>query len=191
MRTGHGPPARIDVDAALDRALQVVWAKGYESRSMDDLCQATGLGRPRLHAAFGDKRALYLRALERGAAAAAQRIGEALARPLPVREAVTAFLGRLIDDIVAGPRQRGCLIGNSRGRARARRDPRRCGRHRPRAVPRVRDLAVRPRERRTSSSHMPSVGVRNTTSESAGLTNQKPLAISAASSPGSQTTTPA
>ena len=107
-----GRPREFDVDAALDRALQVMWAKGYESASLDDLCDATGLGRSSLYAAFGDKRALYLRALERYEEAAAQRVNDALARPVPVRESIAAFLGRLIDDIVAGPGRRGCFIGN-------------------------------------------------------------------------------
>jgi TetR/AcrR family transcriptional repressor of nem operon len=107
-----GRPREFDVDAALDRALQVMWAKGYESASLDDLCDATGLGRSSLYAAFGDKRALYLRALERYEEAAARRINDALARPVPVREAIAGFLGHLIDDIVAGPGRRGCFIGN-------------------------------------------------------------------------------
>jgi TetR/AcrR family transcriptional regulator, transcriptional repressor for nem operon len=107
-----GRPREFDVDAALDRALAVLWAKGYESASLDDLCDATGLGRSSLYAAFGDKRALYLRALERYEEAAAQRINDALAQPVPVREAIAGFLGRLIDDIVAGPGRRGCFIGN-------------------------------------------------------------------------------
>ena len=58
-------PREFDIDAALERAMQAFWAKGYESTSLDDLCEATGLGRSSLYAAFGDKRGLYLRALDR------------------------------------------------------------------------------------------------------------------------------
>jgi TetR/AcrR family transcriptional repressor of nem operon len=107
-----GRPREFDVDAALDRALGVMWAKGYESASLDDLCAATGLGRSSLYAAFGDKRALYLRALGRYEEGAARRINDALAQGRPVREAIGGFIGRLIDDIVAGPGRRGCFIGN-------------------------------------------------------------------------------
>lgn len=107
-----GRPREFDVDTALDRALEVLWTKGYEAASLDDLCEATGLGRSSLYAAFGDKRALYHRALERYEEMAAQRVHDALARPVPIREAIAAFLSRLIDDIVTGSGRRGCFIGN-------------------------------------------------------------------------------
>jgi len=105
-------PREFDVDAALERAMQVFWAKGYESTSLDDLCAATGLGRSSLYAAFGDKHGLYLRALDRYEEGSAVRINDALTRPVPVREAIAGFVHHLIDEIVAGPGRRGCFIGN-------------------------------------------------------------------------------
>lgn len=105
-------PREFDPDTALERALRVFWAKGYQSASLDDLCDATGLGRSSLYAAFGDKRELYLRALDRYEDAAASRVAAALDRPLPIREAIASFLSRIIDDIVAGSGRRGCFIGN-------------------------------------------------------------------------------
>jgi TetR/AcrR family transcriptional repressor of nem operon len=105
-------PREFDVDIALERAMQVFWAKGYESTSLDDLCEATGLGRSSLYAAFGDKHALYLQALDRYEEGSAARINHALTRPVPVREAIAGFVDRLIDEIVAGPGRRGCFIGN-------------------------------------------------------------------------------
>lgn len=104
-------PREFDVDTALERAMQAFWAKGYEATSLDDLCVATGLGRSSLYAAFGDKHALYLRALDRYEEGGVARIAAALARP-PIHDGVAAFVGRLIDDIVAGPGRRGCFIGN-------------------------------------------------------------------------------
>lgn len=104
-------PREFNVDAALESAMQVFWTKGYESTSLDDLCEATGLGRSSLYAAFGDKRGLYLSALDRYEAVGVGRISAALARP-PLRKALAAFVGRIIDDTVAGPGRRGCFIGN-------------------------------------------------------------------------------
>jgi TetR/AcrR family transcriptional repressor of nem operon len=105
-------PREFDVAAALERAMQVFWSKGYESTSLDDLCEATGLGRSSLYAAFGDKHGLYLEALDRYEEGSAARLNEALTRPVPIREAIGGFIARLVDDIVAGPGRRGCFIGN-------------------------------------------------------------------------------
>lgn len=60
-----GRHREFDVDQALDAALTVFWRKGYEGASYTDLTQATGVERPALYSAFGNKEALFLRALER------------------------------------------------------------------------------------------------------------------------------
>ena len=104
-------PREFDSGAALESAMQVFWAKGYEATSLDDLCSATGLGRSSLYAAFGNKRRLYLRSLDRYEDAGATRIAKALARA-PLRKALGALLDRMIADIVAGPGRSGCCIGN-------------------------------------------------------------------------------
>ena len=105
-------PREFDSDAALERAMQAFWAKGYKAASLDDLCAATGLSRSSLYAAFGGKRALLHRSLDRYEEQGAARITAALARPGPVRAAISAFVGDLIDRIVEGPGRRGCFIGN-------------------------------------------------------------------------------
>lgn len=98
---------------ALDRAMHTFWSRGYEATSLDELCEATGLGRSSLYAAFGSKRRLYFDALERYKRLAVERVSAALAGPLPIREAIARFLAKMIDDIVTGRGRRGCLIGNS------------------------------------------------------------------------------
>ena len=105
-------PREFNVDTALESAMQTFWAKGYEATSVDDLCKSTGLGRSSLYAAFGDKRQLYLRALDRYEDAAATRVATALAGPRPIRKSIAAFLDRIIDDIVSRLGRRGCFIGN-------------------------------------------------------------------------------
>jgi TetR/AcrR family transcriptional repressor of nem operon len=105
-------PREFDPDAALERAMQAFWVKGYEATSLDDLCAATGLSRSSLYATFGDKHALLLQALDRYEESSAARIEAALDRSLPIREAMAALLTDFIDSIVAGPGRRGCFIGN-------------------------------------------------------------------------------
>jgi AcrR family transcriptional regulator len=50
---------------ALERAVDVFWAKGYTATSTDDLLRAMRIGRQSLYNTFRDKRALYLEALEK------------------------------------------------------------------------------------------------------------------------------
>ncbi len=60
-----GRKREFDVDQALDAALCLFWRKGYEGVSYTDLTQATGVERPALYLAFGNKEALFRRVLER------------------------------------------------------------------------------------------------------------------------------
>jgi AcrR family transcriptional regulator len=60
----RGRPRAYDPQAALERATDVFWKTGYAGTSLDQIAAATGMNKPSLYAAFGDKRALYLGALE-------------------------------------------------------------------------------------------------------------------------------
>src|SRR5271163_973911 len=58
----RGRPRAFEPETALTRAMDVFWQDGFAATSLDDLSAATGLNRPSLYGAFGDKRALYLQA---------------------------------------------------------------------------------------------------------------------------------
>jgi TetR/AcrR family transcriptional repressor of nem operon len=105
-------PREFDADVALDRAMELFWSKGYEATSLDDLCEATGLSRSSLYATFGSKRNLLLQSVDRYAERRAPSMAAALARPMPIRDAVSALLEEFIDQIVSGPGRRGCFLGN-------------------------------------------------------------------------------
>ncbi|HML08273.1 MAG TPA: TetR/AcrR family transcriptional regulator [Xanthobacteraceae bacterium] len=64
-RRAPGRPRQYDPDQALAKAAETFWKKGYAATSLDDLVAATGMQRPSLYAAFGDKQQLYLKTLER------------------------------------------------------------------------------------------------------------------------------
>lgn len=65
MAQGRGRPRNFNPDEALDAALAVFWKNGFDAASLSDLTEQTGLTKPSLYAAFGDKEALYLKALAR------------------------------------------------------------------------------------------------------------------------------
>jgi len=104
-------PREFEAEAVLEQATRVFWTRGFEHSSLDDLCAATGLNRSSLYAAFGDKRALYLKSLARYEEGSVARIRKAFEDRSP-RAGLRAFLAGLIDAIVAGPGRRGCFIGN-------------------------------------------------------------------------------
>lgn len=114
-RRPRGRPRSFDPDAVLDKARAVFWNLGYAATSLDDLAAATGLNRPSLYAAFGDKHALYMAALERSRAEAAAALGAALAVEAPLRQILGIIFDRTVDIYRAGAvGQRGCfLIGTA------------------------------------------------------------------------------
>ena len=59
-----GRPREFCVDEALAAALRVFWSKGYEGASMAELTEAMGITKPSLYAAFGNKEALFHKALD-------------------------------------------------------------------------------------------------------------------------------
>ncbi|HEY1781595.1 MAG TPA: TetR/AcrR family transcriptional regulator [Roseiarcus sp.] len=58
----RGRPRAFEPETALTQAMDVFWRHGFAAASLDDVSAATGLNRPSLYGAFGDKRALYLQA---------------------------------------------------------------------------------------------------------------------------------
>jgi len=106
-------PREFDPDQALDSAMQVFWSHGLTGATMDDLCEATGLSRSSLYGCFGDKRELFLRCVDRYAERGTDRLEALRSGPVPVRVALADVLFDLIDRIVSGTGNRGCLLGNT------------------------------------------------------------------------------
>ena len=60
----RGRPRKFDTDHVLQLVRDTFWRHGYAGTSMDQLAAATGLHKPSLYGAFGDKKQLYLAALD-------------------------------------------------------------------------------------------------------------------------------
>jgi len=79
--TQRGRPRAFDPDAALERAMHVFWAKGYEGATLSDLTRAMRINRPSLYAAFGNKEQLFRKVLDRYVDGPLAYFGKALTAP--------------------------------------------------------------------------------------------------------------
>jgi AcrR family transcriptional regulator len=107
-----GRPREFDIDKALDRALKVFWRKGYDGASLSDLTEAMGINRPSLYAAFGNKDALFRKAMDRYVDGPAKHVRAALDEP-SARKVAEKLLYNGIE-LVTDPRSpRGCFMVQS------------------------------------------------------------------------------
>jgi AcrR family transcriptional regulator len=104
-----GRPRAFDRDQALDRALEVFWRKGYEGASISDLTKAMGINPPSLYAAFGNKEALFCKALDRYMEKHDALLREVLSRP-NARDAIAALLIATADSLTDKNSPPGCLL---------------------------------------------------------------------------------
>jgi AcrR family transcriptional regulator len=110
-RRPRGRPRSFDADAVLEKAKAVFWNLGYDAASLDDIAAATGLNRPSLYAAFGDKHALYMAALGRTREGAVAAMRAMMGREGRLREVLGDLLAAAIGAYVVGDiGQRGCFI---------------------------------------------------------------------------------
>ncbi len=106
----RGRPRSFDPATALQSASECFRVAGFAGTSLDDLAAATGLNRPSLYAAFGDKRALYLAALDRTIANLDRAFDQIAALPLPLRDKLTQMFALTITGYWTGrERPSGCI----------------------------------------------------------------------------------
>jgi len=96
-----GRPRAFDSEKALDRAMQVFWRKGYLGTSLSDLTDAMGIERPSLYAAFGNKKSLFRKALDRYFKGPSAYLHDALQEP--TARAVVERLFHAVIDLLSDP----------------------------------------------------------------------------------------
>jgi TetR/AcrR family transcriptional repressor of nem operon len=110
VRPPRGRPRSFDVEAAVERAMNVFWSQGYHGTALPDLLRATRLSRGSLYAAFGDKHALFLRALDCYIAERQAWMDSELdPRGAPVAGLRACFAG-YVDRASGANGRRGCLL---------------------------------------------------------------------------------
>jgi AcrR family transcriptional regulator len=106
----RGRPRAYEPDVALAKALDLFRKDGFAGTSLDDLSAATGMNRPSLYGAFGDKRALYIKTYERYRADARAAMQEAFKGDLPLRKRLQRIYAIALDIYLSGEEgPRGCF----------------------------------------------------------------------------------
>jgi TetR/AcrR family transcriptional repressor of nem operon len=106
-------PKSFDQDVVLDQAVELFRARGYEGTSLADLEDHLGLGRQSLYNTFGDKQALFLKALDRYR----RQVGESMVARLNSPEsgvwAIREFFRATVRSLTGESPRSGCLVANT------------------------------------------------------------------------------
>src|SRR5438445_10156726 len=106
----RGRPRAYEPEIALGRALDLFRTQGFAATSLDDLSEATGMNRPSLYGAFGDKRELYIRSYQRYRDEARAPMAEIFRDELPIRQRLGRLSAVALDTYSSGETgPRGCL----------------------------------------------------------------------------------
>lgn len=106
-------PREFDEADVVARATDLFWRRGYHATSVRDLGQELDLSASSLYRTFGDKHALFLRALDHYRATDSAEARDQLLRPGPVTEVVRDWLIRMVDLPEEGAAARGCFVVNT------------------------------------------------------------------------------
>ncbi|MDI4232764.1 TetR/AcrR family transcriptional regulator [Bradyrhizobium sp. 31Argb] len=105
----RGRPRAYEPDVALGKALDLFRKRGFAATSLDDLSAATGMNRPSLYGAFGDKRELYIKSYRRYRDDARAAMVDIFREELPIRERLMRIYAVALDIYLSGDSPRGCF----------------------------------------------------------------------------------
>lgn len=106
-------PKAFDEDVALMQAMELFWEQGYTATSLAQLTACMGINRQSLYDTYGDKRGLFLKALDRYCIMIADRLLGPLTRPASGLDAIKAGVVALIGFLTDPPKPRACLMANT------------------------------------------------------------------------------
>lgn len=106
----RGRPRGFVTEEVLERVRTVFMEKGFAAASLDDLAAASGLNRPSLYAAFGDKEQLYIATLRFYGQKNLEGLDVILGGPGTITQRLGRVYNAAIDLYTAPPVRPGCLI---------------------------------------------------------------------------------
>jgi AcrR family transcriptional regulator len=106
----RGRPCTYQPEVALGKALDLFRKGGFAATSLDDLSAATGMNRPSLYGAFGDKRELYIKSYARYRADARVAMLDIFRDEMPIRKRLQRIFAVALDIYLSGEAgPRGCF----------------------------------------------------------------------------------
>jgi AcrR family transcriptional regulator len=110
LRGRRGRPRAYQPEVALGKALDLFRQDGFAATSLDDLSAATGMNRPSLYGAFGDKRELYVRSYQRYRDDARAAMIDVFRSEMPIRKRLERIYSIALDIYLSGEAgPRGCF----------------------------------------------------------------------------------
>jgi TetR/AcrR family transcriptional repressor of nem operon len=103
----------FETSEVLDKALNLFWCKGYNGTSMQEVVDCLGISRSSLYDTFGDKRQLYLAALERYRSQMAGALLQAVQQATAVVPTVSKVFEMAVHESLADQLGKGCFMVNS------------------------------------------------------------------------------
>src|SRR5579872_3036689 len=98
----RGRPRAYEPDVALGKALELFRKGGFAATSLDDLSAATGMNRPSLYGAFGDKRELYIKSIRRYRDDARGQMRDIFRQDMPIRKRLERIYAIALDIYISG-----------------------------------------------------------------------------------------
>jgi AcrR family transcriptional regulator len=109
QKRSPGRPQAFKPEEALDRAVEMFWAHGYEGVDVDRIARAVNVTKPALYRAFGDKPTLLLKAVQRYAERYGGPMMQAFLAEPDIRKGVTAFCEATVNT-ATGKERTGCMM---------------------------------------------------------------------------------
>ncbi len=116
-KMSRGPDKQFDPQEALGKAMQLFWAKGYAATGLAELQERMGIGRKSLYDTFGNKRQLFIKALQLYSDSVVRQIfGELNKEGSPLGNVRRVM--RRLQERHSMPESTGCLLGVSMAQCR-------------------------------------------------------------------------
>ncbi len=103
----------FDENEVLTKAMRLFWYKGYNGTSMQDLVDSLGISRSSLYDTYGDKHALFIKALEKYKESASGEMSSIVSNSVSAKEAIKQLFAFTTRELLSDEQHKGCFMVNS------------------------------------------------------------------------------